>query len=149
MTDVVPEGRLRAAISLNAAVFQATRLIGPALASLLIVSAGTGWVFAVNAACYLGPTIGGLLIQDISWRWIFYVNVPIGVVAVIAALRTLPTVKPGNAGPLDFRGLVLMSGGAALLTYGLAEIGATGGFTSVKVVAPILIGLALIALEKS
>jgi len=39
-------------------VFQATRLIGPALASLLIVSAGTGWVFAVNAVCYPGPTIG-------------------------------------------------------------------------------------------
>src|ERR1700722_8811021 len=63
VTEVVPEGRLRAAISLNAAVFQATRLIGPAIASLLIVTAGTGWVFAVNAACYLGPTIGLLLLR--------------------------------------------------------------------------------------
>jgi MFS family permease len=63
VTDVVPEGQLRAAISLNAAVFQATRLVGPAIASLLIVSAGTGWVFALNAACYLGPTIGLLLLR--------------------------------------------------------------------------------------
>jgi MFS family permease len=63
VTDVVPEGRLRAAIAMNAAVFQATRLVGPAVASLLIVSAGTGWVFAVNAACYLGPTIGLLLLR--------------------------------------------------------------------------------------
>ncbi len=63
VTEVVPESRLRAAISMNAAVFQATRLIGPAVASLLIVSAGTGWVFAVNAACYLGPTIGLLLLR--------------------------------------------------------------------------------------
>jgi MFS family permease len=63
VTDVVPEGQLRAAISLNAAVFQATRLLGPAIASLLIVSAGTGWVFAVNAACYLGPTIGLLSLR--------------------------------------------------------------------------------------
>jgi EmrB/QacA subfamily drug resistance transporter len=94
----------------------------------------------------LGPTIGGVIIQNISWRWIFYVNVPIGVIAVIAALRTLPSVKPGNAGPLDFRGLVLMSGGAALLTYGLAEIGSTGSFSSPKVVAPIFGGLALIGL---
>jgi hypothetical protein len=45
-------------------VFQATRLIGPAIASLLIVSAGTGWVFAVNAVCYLGPTIGLLRLAD-------------------------------------------------------------------------------------
>jgi MFS family permease len=63
VTEVVPPDRLRAAISLTAAVFQATRLIGPAIASLLIVSVGTGWVFAVNAACYLGPTIGLLMLR--------------------------------------------------------------------------------------
>jgi MFS family permease len=63
VTEVVPEGRLRAAISLNAAVFQAARLIGPAIASVLIATAGTGWVFAVNAACYLGPTIGLLMLR--------------------------------------------------------------------------------------
>jgi MFS family permease len=63
VTEVVDEGRLRAAISLTAAVFQATRLIGPAIASLLIATVGTGWVFAVNAACYLGPTIGLLLLR--------------------------------------------------------------------------------------
>jgi MFS family permease len=63
VNEVVPEGQLRAAIALNAAVFQATRLIGPAIASLLIVSVGTGWVFAVNAACYVGPTIGLLLLR--------------------------------------------------------------------------------------
>ena len=60
VAEVAPPGRLPAAIALNAAVFQATRLIGPAIASLLIVSAGTGWVFVVSAACYLGP-IAGLL----------------------------------------------------------------------------------------
>ena len=94
----------------------------------------------------LGPTIGGVIIQNISWRWIFYVNVPIGVIAVVSALRTLPWIKPGEAGRLDFRGLVLMSGGAALLTYGLAEIGSTGTFTATKVVAPIFGGLALVVL---
>jgi MFS family permease len=63
VTEVVMDNRLRAAIALNAAVFQATRLIGPAIASLLIVSVGTGWVFAVNAACYIGPTIGLLRLR--------------------------------------------------------------------------------------
>jgi MFS family permease len=63
VTEVVSEGQLRAGISLNAAVFQATRLIGPAIASVLIATAGTGWVFAVNAACYLGPTIGLLMLR--------------------------------------------------------------------------------------
>jgi MFS family permease len=63
VAEVVSDGRLRAAISLNAAVFQATRLIGPAIASVLIVSVGTGWVFAVNAVCYAGPTVGLLLLR--------------------------------------------------------------------------------------
>ncbi len=68
VTEVVPPGQLRAAISMNAAVFQATRLIGPAIASVLIASAGTGWVFAVNAACYLGPTAGLLLLRPSDVR---------------------------------------------------------------------------------
>jgi MFS family permease len=68
VNEVVPDGRLRAAIALNAAVFQATRLIGPAIASVLIVSVGTGWVFAVNAACYLGPTVGLLLLRPSDLR---------------------------------------------------------------------------------
>jgi len=67
-TEVAPRGQLRAAIALNAAVFQSTRLIGPAIASLLIASVGTGWVFAVNAACYIGPTIGLLRLRPSDLR---------------------------------------------------------------------------------
>src|SRR5579859_2746926 len=63
VADVVPASKLRAAISLTAAVFQSTRLIGPAAASLLIQTVGTGWVFAVNALCYVAPTIGLLRLK--------------------------------------------------------------------------------------
>ena len=104
-------------------------------------------VVAVPAmlAPILGPTIGGLIIQNTSWRWIFYVNVPIGVIAVATALRYLPWLKPEKADKLDVRGLILMATGLPLLTYGLAEIGVTGSFTSVKVVVPIILGIALVA----
>jgi EmrB/QacA subfamily drug resistance transporter len=94
----------------------------------------------------LGPTIGGLIVDNISWRWIFYVNVPIGIIAIIAALRTLPRPERRDAGSLDVRGLALMSTGLPLLTYGLAEVGSTGTFTSTKVVLPIVAGLGLIGL---
>jgi EmrB/QacA subfamily drug resistance transporter len=94
----------------------------------------------------LGPTIGGLIIQNTSWRWIFYVNVPIGVVAVISALRLLPAGRATAPRALDFRGLALMVTGVPLLTYGLAEIGTTGTFTSLKVILPCLGGLALMGL---
>jgi EmrB/QacA subfamily drug resistance transporter len=92
----------------------------------------------------LGPTIGGLIVDNASWRWIFYVNIPIGVIAVLAALRTLPSPEPGNAGRLDVRGLVLMATGLPLITYGLAEVGSTGSFTGPKVLIPLIVGLALV-----
>ncbi|MBV9003002.1 MAG: DHA2 family efflux MFS transporter permease subunit, partial [Solirubrobacterales bacterium] len=93
----------------------------------------------------LGPTLGGLIVQNASWRWIFYVNVPIGVIAVIAALRVLPTVKPGPVARLDTRGLLLMATGLPLITYGLAEVGVTGGFSSPKVIIPCVVGVILVA----
>src|SRR5947209_4693219 len=57
----------------------------------------------VMLAPILGPTIGGLIVQNTSWRWIVYVNVPIGVIAVIAAVSSLPSFRPGQADALDYR----------------------------------------------
>jgi EmrB/QacA subfamily drug resistance transporter len=104
-------------------------------------------VVAVPAmlAPILGPAIGGLILDNASWRWIFYVNVPIGIIAVVAALRILPNVQRQRTEPLDYRGLLLMASGLPLITYGLAEVGVTGSFTAFKVLAPIIGGLALVA----
>jgi len=95
----------------------------------------------------LGPTIGGLILSTGSWRLIFYVNLPIGIVAIFLALRILPAsglmAKPPR---LDLRGLALMATGLPLLTYGLAEIGITGGFSSLKVLLPLIASLILLPL---
>jgi EmrB/QacA subfamily drug resistance transporter len=94
----------------------------------------------------LGPTLGGVILESVSWRWIFYVNVPVGVAAVLAALRVLPSAEAGAPRPLDFRGFALLVTGVPLLTYGLAEVGSSGSFGSLKVILPSLAGLILIAL---
>jgi len=93
----------------------------------------------------LGPTIGGLIVDNTTWRWIFFVNVPIGILALVLAFRILPRGERAPTEPLDLRGLVLLALGVPLLTYGLAEIGATGQFTTPKVVVPLLAGVGLIA----
>src|SRR5204862_3394578 len=93
----------------------------------------------------LGPTIGGLILDNASWRWIFYVNLPIGIIAVISALRVLPRVDRQRTHGLDVLGLALMATGLPLITYGLAEVGQTGGFTSGKVVIPLIIGAGLVS----
>src|SRR5246500_5602761 len=59
----------------------------------------------------LGPTIGGLILENVSWRWIFYVNVPTGIIAVIAAIRILPKVKPQPTERLAVRGFALPATG--------------------------------------
>lgn len=63
VNEVVPADCVRAAISLNAAVFQTTRLVGPAVSATLIGSVGIGWAFAANAACYVGPLVGLALLR--------------------------------------------------------------------------------------
>jgi EmrB/QacA subfamily drug resistance transporter len=93
----------------------------------------------------LGPTLGGLIVDSISWRWIFFVNLPIGLLALVAAVRILPTGKSEDPGRLDVVGLLLMATGLPLFTYGLAEIGVTGSFTATKAIVPVVTGLALIA----
>ncbi len=92
----------------------------------------------------LGPTLGGLIVDNTSWRWIFFVNVPVGIVAFVAALRTLPHGERERTDPLDVRGLALIATGLPLLTYGLAEVGATGTITSFRAFVPLLVGLALV-----
>src|SRR3954465_1864576 len=92
----------------------------------------------------LGPAIGGVIVVNTTWRWIFFVNVPIGIAAVIAAMRVLPKGTPQRTDPLDVRGLVLMALGLPLLIYGLAEVGTTGEFGTTKVLVPCITGLALI-----
>ena len=63
VNEVVPAHCVRNAIALNAAVFQTARLVGPAVAGVLIATVGSGWSFAVNAASYLAPLTGLLLIR--------------------------------------------------------------------------------------
>ena len=74
----------------------------------------------------IGPVIGGVLVGAASWRWIFFVNLPVGALAVVLALRLLPSTPRRPGAPRDTLGLVLLSGGVAIFVYGLAQIGRQG-----------------------
>ncbi|WP_395638382.1 MFS transporter [Pseudolysinimonas sp.] len=65
VSDLVPVDRLGNAVALGATAFNSARLIGPALAGLLVAAIGTGWVFFINAATYLAVILVlGLLRRD-------------------------------------------------------------------------------------
>ncbi|GJG85920.1 MFS transporter [Gemmatimonadetes bacterium T265] len=53
VADMVGEADLPNAVALNSASFNASRLVGPAVAGLLIGAVGTGWVFLLNAASFV------------------------------------------------------------------------------------------------
>jgi EmrB/QacA subfamily drug resistance transporter len=91
-----------------------------------------------------GPTLGGLLLDNAGWEWIFLINVPVGIVAVFAALKLMPADEPEEAGRLDVIGLLLVAAGLVGLTYGLAESGKAGTLVAASVLVPALSGLALI-----
>jgi MFS family permease len=52
VSDIVGEKDLSNAVALNSTSFNAARMIGPAIAGLLIAAMGTGWVFVLNAASF-------------------------------------------------------------------------------------------------
>jgi EmrB/QacA subfamily drug resistance transporter len=95
----------------------------------------------------LGPVIGGLIVENLSWRWIFYVNLPIGLVGLALAAKLLPSGRAQGLDAttkLDWRGLVLLSPGVAMLVFGLSEVGSQGSVSGVDL-AWMVAGLTLIA----
>ena len=53
VSELVGEADLSNAVALNSTSFNAARLVGPAVAGVLIAEVGTGWVFLINAASYV------------------------------------------------------------------------------------------------
>lgn len=52
VVELVNEADLPNAVGLNSTSFNAARLIGPAIAGVLIAGVGSGWVFLINAASF-------------------------------------------------------------------------------------------------
>ncbi|GED96785.1 DHA2 family efflux MFS transporter permease subunit [Gordonia crocea] len=94
-----------------------------------------------------GPILGGWLIGFASWHWIFLINVPVGIIALVYAWLVLKDDATGEKPKIDFIGLLLLSPGLALFLYGVSSAGESqishGTFLTTKVLAPALIGLAM------
>ncbi|GAV45903.1 MDR family MFS transporter [Streptomyces acidiscabies] len=69
----------------------------------------------------LGPVVGALIIDHFSWRWIFYVNLPVCLLALALAWRTVPRQEASPAHTLDVTGLLLISPALAALIYGFSQ----------------------------
>ncbi|MFG2128877.1 MFS transporter [Streptomyces sp. NPDC048751] len=63
VSEMVGPGQLQNAVSLNSANFQSARLVGPAVAGLMITGVGTGWAFLANGLSFVAPIVGLLLMR--------------------------------------------------------------------------------------
>src|SRR5207302_9589593 len=58
-----------------------------------------GAVFA--ASSIIGPAVGGFIVDNASWRWVFLVNLPVGAVALVVIVLTMPRRAPQAAHAID------------------------------------------------
>jgi MFS family permease len=63
LIDMVGREDLMNAIALNSSMFNGARVIGPAVAGILVARIGEGWCFAANALSYIAVIIGLLLMN--------------------------------------------------------------------------------------
>ena len=130
-------------------------LLVPVGQMLLGMAAGPGRMgrmmgtmgLVVVLAPAIGSTVGSALLAW-HWPWLFWINLPLGLAALLAGWLWLPRVEGGQVGPagrLDLPGLVLMTLGLPLMTWGVVAIAQAGGFGVAAADGALLLGLALIA----
>ncbi|MGN6550766.1 MAG: MFS transporter, partial [Pararhizobium sp.] len=108
--------------------FGAALLLPASLAIIRVVWADErerGWVLGIWTACNglalaVGPAIGGALIGGFGWRSVFFVVVPIGVAALVLAVKVVPESR--HAEGRRFDGLAQVLGVVALGGFTLAAI---------------------------
>jgi MFS family permease len=72
----------------------------------------------------LGTFLGGALTEALNWHWIFLINLPIGIVALLAALRVLEPDRGAGLGKgADYPGAALVTGALMLTVYVIVGAG--------------------------
>ncbi|RAJ67200.1 EmrB/QacA subfamily drug resistance transporter [Streptomyces sp. Amel2xB2] len=95
----------------------------------------------------LGPVLGGVVLESLGWRAMFFINMPVGIVALVLALRVIPADPAGartSGARLDVVGVLLMAPGFAATVLALTQAGEHAEFAAPAVLVPLAAGLALL-----
>src|SRR5205807_4197102 len=107
-----------AALSIITTTFIETQERTRALGVWSAIAAGGGAV---------GLILGGVLTDLVSWPWIFIVNVPVGVAALLLALRFIPESRADlGHRSFDLAGAITVTGGLVVLVYAIVQAQAYG-----------------------
>ncbi|KAJ7584101.1 iron permease [Mycena floridula] len=105
---------------------------------------GLTWAFASA----VGPPLGGVIAQH-AWRWIFFLNLPLCLLAFLLVARFLNVRHPEGLlkeklARVDWFGNVIVIAGTTITNLGLAWGGIDSPWSSVKVLVPLILGIALL-----
>jgi len=94
--------------------------------------------FSAGLAAF-GPFMGGFLVETFGWPSIFFVNAPLGLIAILVALKFVPESKNPDARRLDWPGIFSIVLGLLGLSFGLIR-GPLSGWSDPLVIFSLLGG---------
>ncbi|OAA59532.1 Major facilitator superfamily domain, general substrate transporter [Niveomyces insectorum RCEF 264] len=97
----------------------------------------------------VGPYVGGAIIQNTSWRWVFYINLPVGGVSMVMIFLFLRVTYKSNDASfaqklrrIDYIGNLVLIASTVSVLYALTYGGTKLPWSSGRILAPLVLGLA-------
>jgi EmrB/QacA subfamily drug resistance transporter len=104
------------------------------------------WGAVVGVSMALGPVVGGVLVSSAGWRSVFWINIPVGLVAIVLALRFIPESRAPRPRRVDPLGQTLVILLLAAVTFGIIEAPRRGWTSAEILVAFAVAAVSLVAL---
>src|SRR5712691_2263329 len=128
-------------------------LVSPAALSIVTTTFAEGrertralgvWSAIAAGGGAVGLVVGGFLTSTLSWRWVFFVNLPIGIAAVLLALRYVANSRAEDRPEtVDVAGAVTVSAGLLVLVYDIVKA-QQYGWTSGRTIGLAAVAVALL-----
>lgn len=128
-------------------------VIIPLLSTLIVRLAdgkGLGSLMAIIGlpavlAPILGPTIGGFIVKQLDWHWIFYINIPLSILSFLLIWWLMPQFEATQDGKkFDIISFLSLGGMFTALIFSIVNFSSHGNLSSMQVLLPLIIGIALL-----
>ncbi len=109
-----------------------------------------GLIGAVFGLAFLiGPILGGVILSFASWKWLFLINLPVALVVILMAMRSLPATRREHSQQFDWLGMIVIALLLTSLALSINQLDTQNFFSSLlstKVLASLIAFLVLFSL---